>query len=93
MKPDSLQRSPERTTLMQEALKLQAQWERAIARLTTGRSFDELTAEERLEWNRLGVLYNEHIDKKLEEWKHSLNTAIHSENSRMDRGLCNLCWM
>jgi hypothetical protein len=56
---------------MQEALELQAQWERAIARLTTGRSFDELTAEERFDWNGLGVLYNEQIDKKLEEWKHS----------------------
>jgi hypothetical protein len=71
LNPDSLKNPPERTTLMQEALELQSQWERAIARLTKGRSFEELTAEEQLEWNQLGVLYNEQIDKKLEEWKHS----------------------
>ena len=54
---------------MQEALDLQTQWERALLHITKGRQFDELSLTEQEEWNRISVIYNEQIEKKLAEWE------------------------
>ena len=54
---------------MQEALELQSEWEVALKRITKGREFEELTTEEQDEWKRVGVIYNEQIEKKLVEWE------------------------
>lgn len=54
---------------MREALDLQSQWEQALARITKGRQFDELTLEEQEEWERISTIYNEQIDKKLDGWE------------------------
>jgi hypothetical protein len=58
-----------RERIMQEALDLQTQWERALLHITKGRQFDELSLTEQEEWNRISVIYNEQIDKKLAEWE------------------------
>jgi hypothetical protein len=58
-----------RKKFVQEALELQSQWEQALARITKGRQFDELTLEEQEEWKRISTIYNEQIDKKLGEWE------------------------
>ena len=55
--------------LMREALELQSEWEVALKRITKGRQFEELTTEEQDEWKRIGVIYNEQIEKKLVEWE------------------------
>lgn len=60
-----------RKKLMQEALDLQSQWEQALTQIIKGRQFDELTLEEQEEWKRISTIYNEQIDKKLDEWERS----------------------
>jgi hypothetical protein len=57
--------------LMQEALDLQSQWEQALVEITKGRQFDELTPAEQDEWKRISIVYNEQIDKKLDNWERS----------------------
>lgn len=58
-----------RDQIMQEALALQSQWEQALKELTKGRHYDELTPEEQQEWDRVSLIYNEQIDKRMEEMK------------------------
>jgi hypothetical protein len=52
---------------MQEALQLQSEWEKALAQITKGRQYDELTEEEMQQYSQVSVNYNERIDRILEE--------------------------
>lgn len=51
---------------MREALALQSEWEHALAELTNGRGYDELSVEEQSEYCQVSTYYSEHIDELLE---------------------------
>lgn len=60
---------------MQEALDLQAEWEQALKQITRGREFDELEAAEQEKFIEISNIYNQRIERKMEELYPSLKNS------------------